>query len=305
MGINRRIQQNSLNPSSASAYFSNEYNQSILPRLQQAINTAFKYAENGNISLLDPHLDTIAEIVIEYPQFKSFVKYNKTMQFPINTYFDAQNGGLPIIEQSNQQNTDNDNEQHIMLQSEYSDTASMILSMNESELRKLDETKNESSEMIEFENQLDYIRHVCVIRRCEKLYFRAIRHSQKGNVAECAQILAELWEYVCCYEMPIIIKNDNGQMHKMQEDDLLIIMKLCHRNYAQYLIDSAKNIGDKVDRNGINKMMINDMNKKLLNMVWKNLENARIYAEKYNVLNDIKDELKTAWQLKQTQFEAV
>ena len=104
--INRRIQQNymALNPSSANAYFANEYNQTILPRLQQAVNTAFKYAENGNISLLDPHLDTIAEIVIQYPQFKPFVKYEQSMQFPMDTYFDGQNGGLPIVE-SNANNT--------------------------------------------------------------------------------------------------------------------------------------------------------------------------------------------------------
>ena len=75
-------------------------------------------------------------------------------------------------------------------------------------------------------------------------------------------------------------------------------MKVCHRNYAKYLIDSAKDIGDKVDRKRVNKMMQNDMNKKLLN-------NARIYAEKYNVLDDIKNELQTAWRQKQTQFRDV
>ena len=188
-----------------------------------------------------------------------------------------------------------------------SDTASMILSMNEKELKKQLKVSSDArtkNKMIQFENQLDYIRHVCVIRRCEKLYFRAIRHAQKGNVQECGQILAELWEYVCNYEMPIIIADGEGtHHHRMQEEDLYAIMKVCHRNYAQYLINTAKDIGDKVDRRGINKMMIADMNKKLLNMVWKNLENARIYAEKYDVLQEIERELKTTWQAKQTQLQ--
>merc|ERR1712032_1575583 len=157
-------------------------------------------------------------------------------------------------------------------------------------------------QMIRFENQLDFIRHVAVIRRCEKLYFRAIRYAQKGNVQECSQILAELWEYVCCYEMPIIIAFDDKKNRRLQEEDLLAVMKNCHRNYAKYLIKSANDIGDKLDRNGINKMMMDDVNKKLLAMVRKNLENARVYAEKYGVLQGIDHELKTTWEHKQAQF---
>jgi len=112
---------------------------------------------------------------------------------------------------------------------------------------------------------------------------------------------AELWEYVCCYEMPIIIAFDDKN-RRLQEEDLLAVMKNCHRNYAKYLIKSANDIGDKLDRNGINKMMMDDVNKKLLAMVRKNLENARVYAEKYDVLQGIDHELKTTWEHKQAQF---
>eukprot|EP01084_Bolivina_argentea_P153234 267185_1 len=312
MVIHRKLQLNeSIIPEIkplAGTYFQNEYNTTILPRLQQAIDTAFKYAQNGNISLLDPHLDTIAEIVIEYPQFKKFVKYNKPLEFPINTYFNGKNNQL-ITQNEPIENTENESDSKpILLQSQTqsSDTATMILSMNEKELKNaLLENTNLKNDMIKFENQLDYIRHLCVIKRCEKIYFRAIRYAQKGNVEKCAGLLAELWEHVCKYDVgAIIIANKDDKKYKLEEDDLLSVMKLCHRNYVQYLINSAKQIGDKVDRKGMKNDMIVDANRKLLTMVWKNLENARLYAEKYNVFEqDVKNELKNVWKQKETELK--
>ena len=91
---NRKMQNGSLIPSES--WVGEQYKGDILPRLQQAVDTAFKYAQNGNISLLDPHLDTIAEIVIQYPQFRYFVKYKEALKFPKSTYFDATNGGMTV-----------------------------------------------------------------------------------------------------------------------------------------------------------------------------------------------------------------
>ena len=186
------------------------------------------------------------------------------------------------------------------------DTASMILSMDSKELEQelLKNLKELNGErVIKFENQLDYIRHVCVVRRCEKIYFRGMRHAEKGNVQECAEILAELWEYVCNYEMPVIIANEDGVKHRLQENDLMDVMRICHKQYARYLINAASRIGDEVDKNDINKLMEKNMNKTLLNLVYKNLEKARIYAEKYNVFgDDVKSELQGVWKTKEAEF---
>ena len=179
---------------------------------------------------------------------------------------------------------------------------SNVLSTNPDELeQEMKRTPDGVEGSVQFENQLDYIRHLCVIRRCEKIYFRAIRHAQKGNVQECSQILAEVWEYVHGYELPLLIQQDEESSPiELTEEDLNDVMRLCHRNYAQYLIDCAKRIGESVDRRNLNQRKIGDVNQQLLSMVWKNLENARIYAEKYNVLDgEVQNELQSVWQNKQ------
>ena len=61
----------------------------IYPRLQTGLSTAYRYALNGNIKLLDNELDAIAEIVIQYPEFKKFVKYKQPLQFSAGTYIDG------------------------------------------------------------------------------------------------------------------------------------------------------------------------------------------------------------------------
>eukprot|EP01083_Nonionella_stella_P273259 926896_1 len=305
--INRKLQMEQIIPPVSP--FSNEYKTQILPRLQQALDTAFKYAQNGNIALLDPQLESIAEIVIEYPQFKRFVKYTQSMTFPKDTYFDAQHGGLPVqhIENKTSNNDDekSDTSQVIVVQSE-SDTVSMLLSMDQQELQKeiLKSMDKASQGVITFENQLDYIRHLCVIRRCEKIYQRGMRHAQKGNVQQCADVLAELWEYVCAYEVgPIIIGDGEGNTYKLTEEDLYRVMRSCHSNYVQYLINCAKTIGNHIDRKGLKKERETDMHRSLMGMVWKNLENARLYAEKYNIFDDeFKNEVKQVWKQKADQF---
>ena len=184
---------------------------------------------------------------------------------------------------------------------------SNVLSTNPDELeQEMKRTPDGQEESVQFENQLDYIRHLCVIRRCEKIYFRAIRHAQKGNVQECSQILAEVWEYVDGYDLPLIIQDDGGKTMKLVEEDLVNVMRLCHRNYAQYLIDCAKRIGESVDRRHLRQTKIGDVNKQLLSMIWKNLENARIYAQKYNVFDDeVQNQLQSVWQQKQNTLKTV
>ena len=173
---------------------------------------------------------------------------------------------------------------------------SLILSMDKQDLHQMNE------KVLRFENQLDYIRHVGVIRRCEKLYGRATRHAQKGNVKQCAQILAELWEYVNNYTMPVTIQNENGQQYELEADDLTNTMKLCHTQYAKYLINAAKRIGEQVDRTDINELKMKEINKRLLNMVQSNLEKAKVYAEKYRVFEDVSNELQTVWTAKKAEF---
>lgn len=182
---------------------------------------------------------------------------------------------------------------------------SNVLSTNAEELQvEMVRIAESHGASVHFENQLDYIRHLCVIRRCEKVYFRAIRHAQKGNVQECSQILAEIWEYVDGYGYPLIIEGEGGNRLQLKEEDLVNVMRLCHRNYAGYLIDCAKRIGDSVDRRQMNGAKMHDVNKQLLSMVWKNLENARIYAEKYNVSDDdVQLELRGVWEHKQAALQ--
>merc|ERR1712087_1052973 len=211
----------------------------------------------------------------------------ESLKFPKATYFDVENGGMKRTNASKQlvQTVDEEieTENQVAVTSDKLTANTLSTNPEEFEQEMVRIKASHDASTMQFENQLDYIRHLCVIRRCEKIYHRAIRHAQKGNVQECSQILAEVWEYVDGYEYPLIIADGNGKRFELKEEDLQNVMRLCHRNYAGYLIDCARHIGESVDRRHMNKNKLQDINRQLLSMVWKNLENARVYAEKYNV----------------------
>mmetsp|Transcript_58912 Transcript_58912/g.93721 ORF Transcript_58912/g.93721 Transcript_58912/m.93721 type:complete len:107 (+) Transcript_58912:1-321(+) len=103
--------------------------------------------------------------------------------------------------------------------------------------------------------------------------------------------------------MPLIIGDANGESWKLKEQDLNAMMSECHAEYAKYLIGAANRVGEKLDTKDMNKMRMVDVNQKLLNMVYSNLEKARVYADKYDVLTDeIVNELQGVWQQKQEQY---
>jgi len=313
VSIRRKFDNESITSlsSQSDAWLAREYQQTVGPRLQQAIETAFFYAQNGNISLLDPHLDVIAEIIIENPAYKKFIKYDQPMRFAMDTYFDVEHGGMTDDDNSSGDvlSVSTSKSEKVAPQSEsQSNTESTVkLSMDSKDLQKqqlvqkVDEQGNVRE--IEFSNQLDYIRHLCVVRRCEKVYHRALRHAQKGNVTQCAQILAELWEYAENYDYPVMIADlahhKHDQPWRLTPNELHAIMRLCHSQYAKYLIEAGQRVGEKVDLQGMNKMRMDEVNQKLLHLVHDNLEKARVYAEKFGVLNeDIQMLLNKVWMEK-------
>lgn len=190
----------------------------------------------------------------------------------------------------------------------------------------------EIQKLLHFRNQIEYINYIGVSQRCNMLFNRAKRQSKRGNVVDCAALLAQLWEmvdshdrslYVPFYQKnddneqvesfdirnPIILNSDNNgsinnrKMVELTTNELLLIMRDAHLGYVNYLVNETRNIGNRDQDKILLRRNKEIADKRLLTLVYQNIENIKHYAKRYSIYDEtIKQQLKDIWAQKESLY---